>query len=116
MVQSPVRVPTAATPESARSTAAPPATLPPYAVSCTVLTPSGVVVARGIAAPRKREHVVEAYSVQLSEIEPPGVLEAMVYADQPDIVLRADGQPEVTLRIDHITGSPAHREFYCHLR
>lgn len=88
----------------------------PYQLSCTVLTPSGTLIARGQAIPRKRDHLAEAYSVRLTEIEPSGVLEAMVYSDQHDIVLRAEGVPELTLRIDHIIGSPQQREFFCHRR
>ncbi len=90
--------------------------LPAYAVSCSVLTPSGTVVARGEAAPRREEHLPGAYSVELRDIEPPGVLEAMVYSDRPDIVLRAEGIPELRLRIDHVTGMPDQRQFYCQVR
>lgn len=87
--------------------------LPAYAMSCSVLTPSGTLVARGEVAPRPSGLVAEAYSVRLSEIDPPGVLEAMVYSNQPEIILRAEGIPELPLRIDHITGSPGARLFFC---
>ena len=89
--------------------------LPAYAVECTVLTPSGTVLARGRAAPRAEEHAAEAYSVQLTEIDPPGVLEAMVYSNQPTVLLRYEGAAEARLRIDHITGPAPARAFYCHL-
>ena len=89
--------------------------LPARAVECTVLTPSGTVVARGRAAPRSEGHAAEAYSVELTEIEPPGVLEAMVYSDQPTVLLRYAGAAETRLRIDHITGPAPARAFYCHL-
>ena len=87
----------------------------PYAIDCTVLTPSGTVVAKGRAAPRQQDHLEQAYKVRLSQIDPPGVLEAMVYADHPDIVLRTETAAEVRLRIDHITGPPQHREYFCQL-
>ncbi|MEE9277597.1 MAG: hypothetical protein V3V06_04250 [Dehalococcoidia bacterium] len=89
--------------------------VPAYPMACTILTPSGTIIARGRAAPRKRDHVAEAYSVQLTDVDPPGVLEAMVYSDQPIIVLRTESAPELRVRIDHITGPAHHREFYCHL-
>lgn len=88
----------------------------PYAMPCTVLTPGGSVVAKGTVAPRKRDHLAEAYSVLLTGIDPSGVLEAMVYSDQPDIILRTQADPKLLVRIDHITGPPQHREFYCHFR
>ena len=87
--------------------------LPAYAVDCTILTPSGTVVAHGRVAPRAQEHVAEAYAVQLTEIEPRGVLEAMVYSDQPTIVLRYEGAAESRVRIDHITGPAPSRAFFC---
>ncbi len=89
--------------------------IPSQAMACTVMTPSGTIVAKGQAAPRRRDHVVGAYSIQITEVEPRGVLEAMVYADQPLIVLRTESSPALRLRIDHITGPPQQREFYCHL-
>lgn len=89
--------------------------LPLHSVDCAILTPSGTVVARGRAAPRKPEHLAAAYAVQLTDIDPPGVLEAMVYAAQPRIVLRTEAAAELLLRIDHITGPAQRREFYCHL-
>jgi hypothetical protein len=86
---------------------------PPYAVDCTVLTPSGTVVAKGRVQPRSPDHLPEAYALQLTEIEPRGSLEAMVYADQPNIILRYEGSSETSLRIDHITGPPPSRSFFC---
>jgi len=87
--------------------------LPAVAVDCTLLTPSGTVVATGRAAPREQAHVAEAYAVQLTDIEPRGVLEAMVYSDQPTILLRYAGAAEARIRIDHITGPPPSRTFFC---
>jgi hypothetical protein len=37
----------------------------------------------------------------------------MVYSNQPEIILRAEGIPELPLRIDHITGQPGERQFFC---
>ena len=88
--------------------------LPHSPVDCTVLTPSGTVVARGRMAPRRPEYLAEAYSVCLSDVAPRGALEAMVYANQPVIILRPEGQPELHVRIDHITGAPQRRAFFCH--
>ena len=88
----------------------------PYAMDCTVLTPGGSVVAKGKAAPRKPGHLAEAYSVLLTDIDPSGVLEAMVYSDQPEIILRTQADPKMLVRIDHITGPPQRREFFCQLR
>ncbi len=116
MVQTPVQTDRLVGQRATSSVPSRAPTLPAYAVSCSVLTPSGTVVARGTASPRREDHVAAAYSVQLTEIEPAGVLEAMIYSDQPDIVLRAEGIPELPLRIDHVTGVPVHREFYCHVR
>ena len=87
--------------------------LPAFEVDCTVLTPSGTVVAKGRAAPRAQDHLPEAYAVQLTGIEPRGVLEAMVYSDQPTILLRYEGAAEARVRIDHITGPPPARAFFC---
>ncbi|MXY80113.1 MAG: hypothetical protein F4Y94_10630 [Chloroflexi bacterium] len=87
--------------------------LPAHEVECTVLTPSGTVVAKGRVAPRADDHLPEAYAIQLTQIEPPGVLEAMVYADQPTILLRYEGAAEARVRIDHITGPPPARAFFC---
>ena len=87
---------------------------PASAVSCTILTPSGALIGHGLLTPRASDHVAEAYSVQISDVDPPGALEALVYANQPHIVLRAGDETELTLRIDHITGPPPARRFFCH--
>ena len=87
--------------------------LPAHEVECTVLTPSGTVVAKGRVAPRADDHIAEAYAIQLTQIEPRGVLEAMVYSDQPTILLRYEGAAEARVRIDHITGPPPSRAFFC---
>ena len=89
--------------------------IPTHTVECTVLTPSGTLVARGRLTPRRVEYLEEAYALAVSEIDPPGVLEAMVYADRPHVVLRTEQCAEVHVRIDHITGPPRQREFFCHL-
>ncbi len=109
MVQTPVRE--QETPTRAVDLAA----ILPYAVDCTVLTPSGTVLAKGRAAPRHQDHLEQAYKVRLTQIEPAGVLEALVYGDHPNIVLRTETAAEVHLRIDHITGPPPQREFFCQL-
>ena len=74
------------------------------------------MIGRGRAAPRAADHLAEAYSVRLTAVEPAGALEALMHVGQPDVVLRWERAPEVPLRIDHITGAPAQRAYYCHLR
>ena len=79
---------------------------------CAILTRSGALLARGRVADRAPEHVGEAYELKLTEVAPPGALEALFHANQPEVVLRAGREAELALRIDHITGPPARRTFW----
>ncbi len=90
--------------------------LPVQPAACTVLTPNGTIIAKGQALPRDANHLPEAYALRLVDVEPRGVLEAMVYADRPHVVLRLPGVPELPVRIDHITGTLGQRVFFCHTR
>ena len=82
--------------------------------NCAILTPSGALLARGDVRPREDGHVSEAYAVQITNVEPPGTLEALFYAKQPEVVLRVVDEAQITLRIDHIVGPPARRTYYLH--
>ena len=79
---------------------------------CAILTRSGSLLARGRVADRAPEHVGEAYELKLTEVAPPGALEALFHANQPEVVLRAGREAELALRIDHITGPPSGRTFW----
>ena len=79
---------------------------------CAILTRSGALLARGRVADRAPEHVGAAYELKLTEVAPPGALEALFHANQPEVVLRAGREAELALRIDHITGPPAGRTFW----
>ena len=92
------------------------AELLPVASECTVLSPSGTVLGKGRVIPREQEHTEEAYSVQIAGVTPKGVLESLMYADRPEVALRLDGGAELDVRLDHITGAPSRRRFFCHLR
>ena len=91
------------------------ATVLPDTTECTILTPDASTVAQGRCDPRQPAHLEEAYSVQLSSVSPRGVLESLVYQDKPNLKLRLDGGCEVAVRLDHMTGPPEGRQFFCHL-
>ena len=83
---------------------------------CTILTPDAATVAQGRCDPRQPAHLEEAYSLQLSSVSPRGVLESLVYQDKPNLKLRLDSGCEVAVRLDHMTGPPERRQFFCHLQ
>jgi len=62
---------------------------PARAARCAILTPSGALLARGRVADRSPQHIGAAYSLQLTDVAPPGALEALFHANQPEVVLRA---------------------------
>ncbi len=80
--------------------------------SCTILTRSGALVARGSVRPRDPSIPDEAYDLQITNVEPHGALEALFYAGRPEIVLRAGRDAQLLLRIDHITGPPNGRTYF----
>lgn len=88
----------------------------PDATDCTILTPDESAVATGRCGPRPADHLEEAYSVALSEVSPKGVLEALVYQNRPQLTLRLESGREVAVRLDHMTGPPERRRFFCHLQ
>lgn len=92
------------------------ATILPETTDCTILTPDASTVAHGRCDPRRPAHLEEAYSVQLSGVSPKGALEMLVYQDKPDLRLRLDSGCEVAVRLDHMTGPPEQRQFFCHLQ
>ena len=80
--------------------------------SCTILTPSGALIARGSVQPRNQAIPDEAYDLRITEVEPRGALEALFYAGRPEVVLRAGDAAQLLLRIDHITGPPGKRAYF----
>lgn len=80
--------------------------------SCTILTPSGALIARGSVQPRDQGVPDEAYDLRIIDVEPRGALEALFHAGRPEVVLRAGNAAQLLLRIDHITGPPGKRAYY----
>lgn len=80
--------------------------------SCSILTPSGALIARGSVQPRDQAIPAEAYDLRITDVEPRGALEALFYAGRPEIVLRAGEAAQLLLRIDHITGPPDQRAYF----
>lgn len=92
--------------------AAQPSQLNPDPEACTILTPSGVLVARGSVRQRDSAIPDEAYDLQVTNVQPRGALEALFYAGRPEVVLRAGSDAQLMLRIDHITGPPGKRTYF----
>ena len=80
--------------------------------SCTILTPSGALIARGSMSLRDPSIPDEAYDFQVTNVEPRGALEALFYAGRPEVVLRAGHAAQMMFKIDHITGPPAKRTYF----
>ena len=91
--------------EPARS--APPAP----AVACSILTPSGALLARAMVKPRPASLPEDAYAVELSEVEPRGALEPLLKTN-PQVVLRTPHEAQLALRIDHIIGPRERRTYF----
>lgn len=104
---------------------APPRT--PAATACAILTPSGAVLARGLvhvppdadpfrpapAGPAPAPACAgSACGLRVTQVEPPGALEALFHANQPRVVLRNAEHAQLSLRIDHITGPLGDRTYY----
>ena len=95
----------------ARPTEQPAPPLPRQApVACSILTPSGVLLARAYAKPRPPTLPPETYAVEVSQVEPAGALEPLLRGN-PNVVLRMPQEAQLALRIDHIIG-PRHRRTY----
>ena len=98
------------------------------ATACAILTPSGAVLAHGLVhvppdadpfhsetAARARADCAAADAacgVRITQVEPPGALEALFHANQPRVLLRGAGQAQLSLRIDHITGPLGDRTYH----
>ena len=98
------------------------------ATDCAILTPSGAVLAHGLVhlppgavplrpgtASRARADCAAADAacgVRVTQVEPPGALEALFHANQPRVLLRGAGQAQLSLRIDHITGPLGDRTYH----
>lgn len=94
------------------------------ATACAILTPSGAVLARGLvhlppdadpfrpapAEPRACDG--PACGLRVTQVDPPGALEALFHANQPRVVLRNAEHAQLSLRIDHITGPLGDRTYY----
>lgn len=83
--------------------------------ACAILTPSGAVLARGVVhVPPGADPFRPApeCGVRVTQVEPPGALEALFHANQPRVLLRNAEHAQLSLRIDHITGPPADRTYY----
>ena len=94
------------------------------ATACAILTPSGAVLARGLvhlppdadpfrpapAEPRACDGA--ACGLRVTQVDPPGALEALFHANQPRVVLRNAEHAQLSLRIDHITGPLGDRTYY----
>ena len=80
-------------------------------VACSILTPSGALLARAMVRPRPDSLPEDTYAVELSEVEPQGALEPLLRTN-PQVVLRMPHEAQLALRIDHIIGPRARRKYY----
>jgi len=81
------------------------------AVACTILTPSGALLARAMVRPRPPSLPADSYAVEVSEVRPQGALEPLLRSN-PQVVLRMPHEAQLALRIDHIIGPRQHRIYY----
>ncbi|MYE02609.1 MAG: hypothetical protein F4Y03_15300 [Alphaproteobacteria bacterium] len=91
---------------SARESAAP---IRP--VACSILTPSGALLARAMVRPRPAALPADTYAVEISQVEPQGALEPLLRTN-PQVVLRMPHEAQLALRIDHIIGPREQRTYY----
>ena len=80
-------------------------------VACSILTPSGALLARALVRPRPESLPEGTYAVELSEVEPQGALEPLLRTN-PQVVLRMPHEAQLALRIDHILGPRERRTYY----
>ena len=80
-------------------------------LACTILTPSGALLARAMVRPRPAALPEDTYAVEVSEVEPPGALEPLLRTN-PQVVLRMPHEAQLALRIDHIIGPRERRTYY----
>ena len=81
------------------------------AVACTILTPSGALLARAMVRPRSDSLPADTYAVEVSQVEPQGALEPLLRTN-PQVVLRMPEQAQLALCIDHIIGPRERRTYY----
>ena len=81
------------------------------AVACSILTPSGALLARALVRPRPATLPEDAYAVEVSQVEPAGALEPLLRTN-PQVVLRMPHEAQLALRIDHIIGPRDRRTYY----
>ena len=89
----------------------PPAKQPAKPLTCSILTPSGALLARATVRPRPASLPAETYAVEVSEVEPQGALEPLLRSN-PQVVLRMRHEAQLALRIDHIVGPRERRTYY----
>ena len=80
-------------------------------LACSILTPSGALLARAMVKPRPASLPADTYAVEVSEVEPRGALEPLLRAN-PQVVLRMPHEAQLALRIDHIIGPRERRTYY----
>lgn len=85
---------------------------PQRTARCAILTPSGALLARGRVSDRTSCPDETSWELRLTDVAPPGALEALFHANQPEVVLRTGQQAELALWIDHITGPPNGRTYW----
>ena len=81
------------------------------AVACSILTPSGALLARAMVKPRPASLPADTYAVEVSAVEPQGALEPLLRSN-PNVVLRMPHEAQLALRIDHIIGPRDSRTYY----
>lgn len=80
-------------------------------VACTILTPSGALLARAMVRPRPAALPEDTYAVEVSQVEPQGALEPLLRSN-PEVVLRTPQAAQISLRIDHIIGPRERRTYF----
>lgn len=80
-------------------------------VACSILTPSGALLARALVRPRPASLPADTYAVEVSQVEPAGALEPLLRTN-PQVVLRMPHEAQLALRIDHILGPRDRRTYY----
>ena len=80
-------------------------------VACSILTPSGALLARAMVKPRPASLPADTYAVEVSEVEPQGALEPLLRTNA-QVVLRMPHEAQLALRIDHIIGPRERRTYY----
>ena len=84
---------------------------PVTAVACSILTPSGALLARAMVKPRPASLPADTYAVEVSAVEPQGALDPLLRSN-PRVVLRMPHEAQLALRIDHIIGPRDRRTYY----